>query len=317
MIGIPKISVIIPVYKGELYLEECVQSIQNQTLKDIEILLLDDGSPDKSGEICDRMAIDDERIRVIHKANEGINATRCRGVKEAKAEWIVFSDDDDTMPADALEAFWNEHEETDIVIGFLENPVHRKPLNLSECRENAISARLFPPTPWGKLYRKSLFDDAIFNFPREIDGEEDTIMNIRLMFKTQVAPHFVFRKVYNFRRNTASVSHQKKASLAHEALFDKVRAASIPSEEFGNYMDPILHSCLNGLTRVGYYAPEELAIKGNPYLLLIEERIKDSGYRLNLREWWLLRIKSKVFLKGFAFLVMVYNFTRYHLGLNN
>lgn len=102
----PKISVIVPVYGGEKYLGECIESILGQTFKDFELLLLDDGSPDRSGEICDEYARRDGRIRVIHKENEGINATRRRGVHEAKGEWVAFCDDDDTMVPDALESLY-------------------------------------------------------------------------------------------------------------------------------------------------------------------------------------------------------------------
>ena len=85
----PKISVVVPVYGGEKYLGACIESILGQTFKDFELLLLDDGSPDRSGEICDGYARKDGRVRVIHKENEGINATRRRGVHEATGEWSL------------------------------------------------------------------------------------------------------------------------------------------------------------------------------------------------------------------------------------
>lgn len=102
----PKISVVVPVYGGEKYLGTCIDSILGQTFKDFELLLLDDGSPDRSGEICDEYARKDGRVRVIHKKNEGINATRRRGVHETAGEWVAFCDDDDTMEPDALESMY-------------------------------------------------------------------------------------------------------------------------------------------------------------------------------------------------------------------
>lgn len=114
----PKISVIVPVYNAGKYLPICVDSILAQTFKDFELLLIDDGSTDGSGNVCDEYAKKDERVRVVHKANEGINATRRRGVHEAKGEWGAFSDDDDTMTADALESLYALHDGTDIVCGF-------------------------------------------------------------------------------------------------------------------------------------------------------------------------------------------------------
>lgn len=103
---IPKISVIVPVFKGEEYLGACLDSILAQSFRDFELIVLDDGSPDHSGDICDEYARRDNRIRVIHKQNEGINRTRLRGVREARAEWVTFSDDDDTMEPDALEKLY-------------------------------------------------------------------------------------------------------------------------------------------------------------------------------------------------------------------
>ena len=101
----PLISVVVPVYNGERYLRECIDSILNQTFTDLELILLDDGSSDNSGKICDDYALKDKRVRVIHKDNEGINATRRRGVSEAKGTWISFCDNDDSLPLDALHWF--------------------------------------------------------------------------------------------------------------------------------------------------------------------------------------------------------------------
>lgn len=102
------ISVIVPVYNVEKYLEICVNSIRSQTYSNLEIILVDDGSPDNSGAICDRLAAEDNRIRVIHKQNEGLGLTRNAGIKAASGQWIMFIDSDDwidtTMAADLLKA---------------------------------------------------------------------------------------------------------------------------------------------------------------------------------------------------------------------
>ncbi len=143
----PKISIIVPVYKGEQFLNECIDSILAQTYTDFELILLDDGSPDNSGKICDNYAHRDSRVRVIHKTNEGINATRKRGVEEAKGEWIVFCDNDDSMPQDAIENLMAESEGTDLVIGFPDEPINTRPLSFEDFRINSITAKRFPPTP--------------------------------------------------------------------------------------------------------------------------------------------------------------------------
>lgn len=142
----PQISVIVPVYNGECYLHECIDSILNQSFTDFELILLDDGSSDKSGKICDEYAEKDQRIRVIHKDNEGINATRRRGVNEAKGIWVNFCDNDDSLPVDALKNLFNLTEGTDIVIGFPDTPNYNRTLSLEECRRNMITAKLLPPS---------------------------------------------------------------------------------------------------------------------------------------------------------------------------
>ena len=99
----PKISVIVPVYKVEKYLPECIESVLAQTFADFELILVDDGSPDNSGAICDAYAARDPRIRVFHKENGGVTSARRLGVERSRAEWIFFLDGDDWLESQALE----------------------------------------------------------------------------------------------------------------------------------------------------------------------------------------------------------------------
>lgn len=98
-----KFSVIVPIYKVELYLEKCIQSILQQTFKDFELILVDDGSPDSCPKICDKYAKSDSRIKVIHKKNAGLVAARNTGVLEAKGDYICYVDGDDWISVDLLE----------------------------------------------------------------------------------------------------------------------------------------------------------------------------------------------------------------------
>ena len=98
----PKISVIVPVFNTEKYISECIDSILAQTFTDWELILVDDGSKDNSGKICDEYATKDSRVRVLHQPNGGVTSARSNGVKNAKGEWITFVDADDTLPVDAL-----------------------------------------------------------------------------------------------------------------------------------------------------------------------------------------------------------------------
>ncbi|TYQ15974.1 UNVERIFIED_CONTAM: Glycosyltransferases involved in cell wall biogenesis [Acetivibrio alkalicellulosi] len=100
-----EISIVVPVYNVEMFLQRCVKSLKDQTYKNIEIILVDDGSPDNCPRICDDYAKKDERIRVIHKKNGGLSDARNAGLKEAKGEYVLFVDSDDYIDIDACERF--------------------------------------------------------------------------------------------------------------------------------------------------------------------------------------------------------------------
>lgn len=110
----PQISIIIPVYKAEVYLHRCIDSLLSQTLQNFEILLIDDGSPDRSGEICDKYTQIDDRVRVFHKENGGVSSARNLGIGHAKGEWITFIDSDDYVDKSFLSDFGLEKLKADI-----------------------------------------------------------------------------------------------------------------------------------------------------------------------------------------------------------
>ena len=114
----PAVSVICPVYKAEKYLHRCVDSILSQTFKDFELLLVDDGSPDRSGEICDEYAAKDSRVRVFHKENGGVSSARQCGIDNALGEYTIHADPDDWVEPDMLEELYRKakDEDADMVI---------------------------------------------------------------------------------------------------------------------------------------------------------------------------------------------------------
>ena len=107
---LPKISIIVPVYKTEKYLNRCINSLREQTLKDIEIILVDDASPDNCPQICDAAAENDERIKVIHKSNGGPGMARNAGLAAAKGKYVGFADSDDYVSSDMFEKLYNAAE---------------------------------------------------------------------------------------------------------------------------------------------------------------------------------------------------------------
>lgn len=101
--NIPKVSIVVPVYNVEQYLDECVQSLLNQTLKDIEIILVDDESPDDCPQLCDKYAQADKRVKVVHKKNGGLGLARNSGLEVSTGEFVTFCDSDDYVALDTYE----------------------------------------------------------------------------------------------------------------------------------------------------------------------------------------------------------------------
>lgn len=131
-------------------------------------------------------------------------------------------------------------------------------------------------------------------------------MNTRLFFKTSVPPKVLYKHVYNFRRNTASVSHTKRASVSHEEAFYRALYDSIPEGERHKYMRQITFLKLNGLFPIAFSNPESLVDKHQHYLKQIATDAKACGYRSSLKEWLVLHSKSTMVLKltGFGELAM-------------
>lgn len=167
----PAISVIVPVYKVEAYLHRCVDSILGQTVTDFELILVDDGSPDNCGAICEEYARKDSRIVVIHQANGGLSAARNAGIDWAFAnsdsQWLYFVDSDDFIHPESLERLLNAALEmnVDISIGGFSETSGQPPVvekedlipELWKTRDFFVENNVNAIVAWGKLYRKALF----------------------------------------------------------------------------------------------------------------------------------------------------------------
>lgn len=170
---LPLITVMVPVYNGEKYLERCIDSIQNQSYEKIEIILIDDGSTDKSGSICDRYADGDWRIKVIHQNNIGLASTRNRALEEATGEYLMFVDADDFIHPNMLEILYKdiENNNAQMAIGsYIEGsgeefPEIAEDVKVSVLTDSEKFKGLFGDqklqfiVSWGRLYSRALFED--------------------------------------------------------------------------------------------------------------------------------------------------------------
>lgn len=184
------ISIIVPVYNVEDVIRYCIDSILSQTYSNFELLLVDDGSTDKSGKICDEYADKDSRIRVFHKVNGGVSSARNTGIEAAKGEFICFVDSDDRIKNDFLylmsETMTNYN--ADIVVCGYEVFCHNDVIEMRRYSEQAANylkkcdiyllvIKTLYSAPWAKLFRKEIIDEYHLRFPEEISLGEDMVFN--------------------------------------------------------------------------------------------------------------------------------------------
>ena len=181
----PRISIIVPVYKVEPYLRRCVDSILGQRYQNLEVILVDDGSPDNCGAICDEYALQDSRVKVIHKANGGLSSARNAGLEIATGEYVSFVDSDDALADDAMEYLLDlaEREQADLVIGDHlrfedELPVVQEKNDTSVLRNREEAMEEFfrnGCAAWARLYRRKIHEGI--DFPvGEINEDEAIIL---------------------------------------------------------------------------------------------------------------------------------------------
>ena len=236
------ISVIVPVYKVEKYLEKCVNSIRSQSYSDLEIILVDDGSPDNCGKICDEMALNDQRIRVIHQKNQGLAAARNAGLAIAQGKYVAFVDSDDTIENGTYLLLYNmiEHYDTDIAICECRKVKESEVLEQVEYSKyenrvldnNKLWELVFGQlnnSSCNKLYKRSLIGDL--QFPPKVVHGEDLLFNIEYLAKCNIG---VYNEapVYNYFSRNNSITR----SSFNENVFFEIVAKDKAKDLVKKYM---------------------------------------------------------------------------------
>lgn len=199
MIKNPIISIIVPVYKADKYLNRCIDSILAQTFTDFELILVDDGSPDNSGNICDEYAKKDNRVRVIHKGNEGPAKARNTGIENSKGEFIGFIDSDDYIESTMYQELFNSaniYHSDMVVCGYscsrlnefkvfppiaCEQRLDREYIKNVLIKKIANSDDLGMYSLWNKLFRKSIILDNHIRIDESLTYAEDWFFNINMI----------------------------------------------------------------------------------------------------------------------------------------
>lgn len=240
----PLISVIVPVYKVEKYLDCCIESIINQTYSNIEIILVDDGSPDNCPTMCDAWAKKDSRIKVIHQANNGSGAARNAALEEARGELISFVDSDDYI---AFEMYENLLElmtgDIDIVEcaythtcedkATFDNQVNDVQIySVGDAMKEHILDHFFRQIIWNKLYRRNVIGDIKFPVGKSIDDEFWTyrvIAKARNLARTSC-------RMYAYRQQPDSIMHRAFTLERLQAVEAKCQRLELIKSQFPNLL---------------------------------------------------------------------------------
>ena len=244
-----KISVILPVYKVEKYIDQCMNTVLNQTYQNLEIILVDDGSPDNCGKICDEYQKKDARIKVIHKKNGGAPAARNDALKIATGDWIAYVDPDDWIEPEAFEEALKVglRDNSDIVIfntyintGDQQREVKAFPndfctddrkiiqaMQLSSLSKNysPFSDNWSQGFPWDKIYRADFLKEHNVLWPINVKANDDVIYTIHaFQFARRIS--YFDRTFYHYRMNPESIGHKympDRVKVDHDIYVEMMR----------------------------------------------------------------------------------------------
>ena len=225
-----KISVIVPVYNVEAYLERCVESILQQTYAYFELILINDGSTDFSGKICDHLASQYENIKVYHIENAGVSNARNTGIKLATGAWITFIDSDDFVTKDYLEILIGAVDDEEFV-GFTIAPLHhikngivtdlpphsgRKEIwSTEETMKELLMTTRTSFFPVAKLFKRDLIADERFNTDYHL--AEDALFLTELLLKTRCSSVFIDKPIYYYDHREGSAT-----TSVNQHVFDTI-----------------------------------------------------------------------------------------------
>ena len=254
------ISIIVPVFNvNEIYLEECINSIQKQSYANIEILLIDDGSTNQCGRICDLYAEKDKRIKVIHKQNGGVSSARNYGLENSSGDYVMFVDSDDILEKNIVNylAFTAEETKAGITVcscyhmsGDSNRESNEVVATKTVLPENGIDYlaynksifdELEPTAVWGKLYKRAVIENIKFNESMILG--EDFIFNYYAINNTNFVT-YSNQKLYNYRILETGIMHRKQDTAKIMKTFSELHKF-YETQKDSKYRDALIGRCVN------------------------------------------------------------------------
>ena len=223
------VSVVVPVYGVEKYVEKCLDSLSHQSYESIEVIVVDDGSIDRSGDICEEFAKKDKRIKVFHKTNGGLSDARNYGIKKAKGEYVCLVDSDDWCKSGFVEKMVRValKEDVDIVVCGYNDVAPREAIMTGEeaTMRLLVEQENVDIIAWNKMYRRKLFDDVLY--PKG-ENYEDCLTTYKLLSKASRV-EYLPKSLYCYRERAGSITQK---SDKEERLVMRERAAREAMEYF-------------------------------------------------------------------------------------
>lgn len=245
------VSVIVPVYNVQQYVTPCVESILNQTYKNLEILLVDDGSTDKSGKICEVLAQRDARIKVIHQENGGLSQARNTGLNHMSGEYVMFVDSDDLIKPDCVEDMLNHmvNSSIDLVMcdmcrlrqgkeeRYLKESFPEGVINAETAMMETLRGKQINITACAKLYRKKIFTDL--KFLPGIKFEDYNM--VPDLFKRIKQVYYLDRPYYVYRENPTSIMKNSEIRVSSDIIYV---TQSVLQNIQANYPTEVYENCI-------------------------------------------------------------------------
>ncbi len=293
----PQVSIIVPIYNVEKYLSKCLDSLINQTFREIEIILIDDGSKDSSGYICDKYAHRDKRIKVIHKNNEGVSIARNVGLNCAQGKWISFVDSDDWVNLDMYEILINKAQDCDLIYFPLieqfkdgTTRVNSMPAFFSENRtlveknilllkNNCVFCEFFGWT-CNKLFKNEIIKRYNLLFDSCLSYREDEVFTLNYC-KYIHSLQFLPIPLYNYRRHFSGLTTRKKKSEDFYLLGMYIKKSELyfSNKDLVNFELQRVYLCLlnsinlsNSWKKAFFYLKESFFFKHNYKIRPISRR---------------------------------------------
>ncbi len=307
-----KVSIIVPVYNCESSIERCLRSILTQTYQDIEVIAVDDGSKDKSGKICDKLAKEDDRLIVIHQENSGVSKTRNKALKLATGKYIQFVDSDDYLADYATKSLVDAANKNgaDLVIAdfyrVIKNRIStkgkiksKKVFSLQEYADHMIKdpADFYYGVLWNKLYKRSIIEKYHLSMLEDINWCEDFLFNLeyvkycKVFFAIQIPIYYYFKNENSLSNN--KMTAEKVVAMKHQTFdeFNKFYQQVLSEEEYQSYR-PLIYRYLVEYAKDGGTNLFNVAL-GQESISVVDYGLKNDS----------LTLKNYRFMKGYMSLL--------------